>query len=535
MALIKCRNCGHMVSDKGTKCPKCGTPIHKVEEAAKPIEEKEKVIASVESQIPERQEDKPSASIVEPRDFIERAEKSPRGTSFKITIPIFISIIVIVGLVAGLYFTPNILSLFNGKEDVETKKEIILKGTIDEKIGFTMHLQLKGDKVEGTEHYDNQKSYVTLSVKGKIDENGHMILHEYDNSILCGTFEGFLKHPTYRGVFTSKSGKNMSFCADIIDEVTLEDTTEHLFKEDRRSFHLVGTITNNDNCYDFIMDLECVNNNVSGRYIVPNGYNEYVQLTGNIDNEGNIELREYNNNSITDYYFKGLFNNERITGKYINRRSGLTMTFFADVKEESTLESGVDNARQHDLEQEEVDRTKLSPSWIQGTWTYSAYGIVSRLKIHGNNITYEMDGSVQYDGTFEYRDGSLHFGSNYIDVDEYSQRLKADNTHYFTRSGSNTSYSGNSSSSDNNEELRIMTRLKELQNKGKELTDELATMRSRGQMDPMRYMYIKQNLISYKDDQISLARKLGDSQMVYEYQQQKSQIEQALRMIENGM
>jgi hypothetical protein len=129
----------------------------------------------------------------------------------------------------------------------------------------------------------------------------------------------------------------------------------------------------------------------------------------------------------------------------------------------------------------------------------------------------------------------LHFGSNYIDVDEYSQRLKADDTHYFTRSGSNTSYSGNSSSADNNEELRIMTRLKELQNKGKELTDELATMRSRGRMDPMRYMYIKQNLISYKDDQISLARKLGDSQMVYEYQQQKSQIEQALRMIENGM
>ena len=49
MALIKCSGCGHMVSDKGTKCPKCGTPIHKVEEAAKPIEEKEKVVAEVES------------------------------------------------------------------------------------------------------------------------------------------------------------------------------------------------------------------------------------------------------------------------------------------------------------------------------------------------------------------------------------------------------------------------------------------------------------------------------------------------------
>lgn len=31
MALIKCNGCGHMVSDKGTKCPKCGTPIKKNE------------------------------------------------------------------------------------------------------------------------------------------------------------------------------------------------------------------------------------------------------------------------------------------------------------------------------------------------------------------------------------------------------------------------------------------------------------------------------------------------------------------------
>lgn len=25
MALIKCVNCGHMISDRGAKCPKCGT------------------------------------------------------------------------------------------------------------------------------------------------------------------------------------------------------------------------------------------------------------------------------------------------------------------------------------------------------------------------------------------------------------------------------------------------------------------------------------------------------------------------------
>lgn len=38
-----------MVSDKGAKCPKCGTPIQKTEEAVKPIEKEKKVIAEVES------------------------------------------------------------------------------------------------------------------------------------------------------------------------------------------------------------------------------------------------------------------------------------------------------------------------------------------------------------------------------------------------------------------------------------------------------------------------------------------------------
>lgn len=224
---------------------------------------------------------------------------------------------------------------------------------------------------------------------------------------------------------------------------------------------------------------------------------------------------------------------------FMDKNGKVTISDAQIKKEEARRAEEEEKRRKYEelLRQQEEQRrlAEQGPEWIQGTWIYSAYGMVSRVTISGRNITYDMDGNVQYSGSFEYRDGALHFGSNNIDVDEYSQRLKADDTHYFTRSGSSTSYSGNSSSADNNEELRIKTRLKELQNKGKELTDELAMMRSRGQMDPMRYMYIKQNLIRYKDEQISLARKLGDSQMVYEYQQQKSQIEQALRMIENGM
>ena len=28
MALIKCKECGQMISDRAKKCPKCGTPTH---------------------------------------------------------------------------------------------------------------------------------------------------------------------------------------------------------------------------------------------------------------------------------------------------------------------------------------------------------------------------------------------------------------------------------------------------------------------------------------------------------------------------
>ena len=89
---------------------------------------------------------------------------------------------------------------------------------------------------------------------------------------------------------------------------------------------------------------------------------------------------------------------------------------------------------QRRLEEEQRRLAEQGPEWIQGTWIYRAYGMESRITISGRNLTYDMDGSVQYSGTFEYRDGALHFGSNYIDVDEYSQRLKADDTHYFLTS-----------------------------------------------------------------------------------------------------
>lgn len=135
MALIKCRNCGHMVSDKGTKCPKCGTPIHKVEEAAKPIEEKEKVIAEVENpkvEIPKV--DKPIAEspkddspisenlkeeIVTP---IEEDEDEPQRQTWKKVCGFIIFTAIVIG---GIY-------LYLDKQNkAQIEKETMLKAKAD--------------------------------------------------------------------------------------------------------------------------------------------------------------------------------------------------------------------------------------------------------------------------------------------------------------------------------------------------------------------------------------------------------------------
>ena len=120
MALIKCKNCGHMVSDKGAKCPKCGTPIQKVVEAAKPIEKEEKAVVEVESsKVETPKADKPTNE--RPKDDSPITDSSNLETnvhnkelldepqsSKKWKIVLLCSIVVIVAII-GAYF------LWNGK------------------------------------------------------------------------------------------------------------------------------------------------------------------------------------------------------------------------------------------------------------------------------------------------------------------------------------------------------------------------------------------------------------------------------------
>ena len=187
---------------------------------------------------------------------------------------------------------------------------------------------------------------------------------------------------------------------------------------------------------------------------------------------------------------------------------------------------------------DEQEAKEESPAWLQGTWTTRVRIMgetkTAKLVIDGTRATFYSDGSALDSGGFEIRDGEIHFGSTYFKIDEARQRIMFDDNTYFEHSSRPSGEAVSITSPSQDREMRIMARLHELGTKGQSLVSELAMMRRSGQMDPARYMYIKQALLQYKDEQIQLARQLGDDDLEREYRQQKDGVMESFRMIENG-
>lgn len=176
-------------------------------------------------------------------------------------------------------------------------------------------------------------------------------------------------------------------------------------------------------------------------------------------------------------------------------------------------------------------------NWLQGNWTAKVNIMgqiqLAKLVIDGNYATFYSDGEILDKGEYEIYDDKINFGSTYFYIDGGKELIKFDNNHYFNHSSQPTT-SVNDGTPKQEKELKIMSRLHELGKKGQSLVSELSAMRQRGQIDPARYLYIKQTLIQYKDEQIRLSRELGDEQMAREYMEQKDVVLQSFRMIENG-
>ena len=94
------------------------------------------------------------------------------------------------------------------------------------------------------------------------------------------------------------------------------------------TYYLSGAITHKQNYY-IEMEVKVRGDQATGRYIVTNGENIYVTLTGTIDADGNMKLTEYKNGQPTGYYFTGRFDESLYTGTYRCTTRKLVMDFSA--------------------------------------------------------------------------------------------------------------------------------------------------------------------------------------------------------------
>ena len=139
-------------------------------------------------------------------------------------------------VIVGILFLPKIISHTDmatvPNDNIEEIKSLALKGVINGKIGFTMHLSISGNEIEGAEHYDNQRKEVNLVIKGVTNNNGKMTLSEYDGNTKAGTFEGAIEGDRYSGTFTNSKGKAFPFSANILTESALSaiEEEEKLFE-----------------------------------------------------------------------------------------------------------------------------------------------------------------------------------------------------------------------------------------------------------------------------------------------------------------
>ena len=133
-------------------------------------------------------------------------------------------------IIAIIIFVPKMITHptapVSDDDSIPEINTLALKGSINDKIGFTMHLSISGNEIEGTEHYDNQRTEVNLVIKGVDNENGRMILSEYDGNTKAGTFEGTIGGDTYSGTFTNSKGKCFPFSANIMTESALSKIEE---------------------------------------------------------------------------------------------------------------------------------------------------------------------------------------------------------------------------------------------------------------------------------------------------------------------
>lgn len=207
MALIKCIECGHMISDKATKCPNCGCPTK--------IDESQQETVLLQKTVPQ----------VYPTYYEEPEEKSNKL--------LYVIIAVLLAIIAGggywwysEYTEKNTIrsSIASETKSAASSNEsdsssgnamgtYYIEGSINGKYPIVMVLQREGNVLTGNYYYNAimrkqgvvKSTYIQLN--GTIEDDGTFSMRaSYYESDLYEEWNGYIRNGNFYGTFYNEHG-----------------------------------------------------------------------------------------------------------------------------------------------------------------------------------------------------------------------------------------------------------------------------------------------------------------------------------------
>jgi hypothetical protein len=195
MALIKCKQCGNLISDKAVRCPKCGCLITK-----------EKPVTQESPQL-------------QPIYYKEENKANSKKTLYAI---ICVLIAALVGVGVWIWkagsVSDNVVSrnVSDGSIDDMKARNLdgtyLLRGSVGA-YGAEMSITISGNAVSGQYHYDSLNSNARMLLNGTLKEDGTLIMNERaPNGKMSGRFDGDFDGKMFSGTFYNLiNGKQFSF------------------------------------------------------------------------------------------------------------------------------------------------------------------------------------------------------------------------------------------------------------------------------------------------------------------------------------
>ena len=518
MALIKCSECGRMVSDKATACPHCGCPVKRqlvCPECGEAVSERDSYCLKCGCPLNHN----PQSQVEEQTDYSwDYDEKKPNNT-LKWLLGVLAAVIVFGGI--GLYAWQS--GMFETPTDAV---DTVAVDSTPQMIAPVINLDANGmytiddcpTTYEGLEIIRNYTSNGCLmSVVVNRDGNHFQTLNidtSFDDfkdvvHFLDANFDGFVDFMLGTGDYGENSilflwspEESKFVTASIEDETVISGLGNYGF-----SF---------------------------------NPKTQKVYCSGNlVDVEKKCQMIWKNSSLINEEELMEIFDKSQLSDYNCKNRYTLIQT--------STNRVLVSTDNPNELPErwrkvahiltpkEEAEYSQSDAEWLQGTWRckglYQGTHIDVVLDIQGNRLIEKWNGEVQYDGSFDYVPSQNMIvyddGKSVLSVIPEQQVIKLIDDLYFSKSG--TGDISTSNSSRRSSSTRAQARRLEESVQGD--IDDLYFMAKTGNMNPANIMFIKQNLPGQIRELIDLYRQENNSEKVNEWTYKLDAVESVLSQI----